>query len=66
MQFNSSGPADQLVSAAERKSEVSNPRRSRAEVAGRPDGAIAVRNSRHPSRPALIYTRTEITAFLAG
>ena len=29
-------------------------------------GAIAVRNSRHPSGPALIYTRAEITAFLTG
>jgi hypothetical protein len=30
------------------------------------DGAIAVRNSRHPSGPALIYTRAEIEAFLTG
>ena len=30
------------------------------------DGAIAVRNSRHPSGPALIYTRAEIEAFPAG
>jgi hypothetical protein len=33
---------------------------------GRSGGAIAVRNSRHPSGPALIYTRAEITAFLTG
>jgi nitrogen fixation-related uncharacterized protein len=25
-----------------------------------------MRNSRHPSGPALIYTRAEIVAFLAG
>jgi hypothetical protein len=25
-----------------------------------------VRNSRHPSGPALIYTRAEVAAFLAG
>ena len=31
-----------------------------------PDGAIAVRNSRHPPGPALIYTRAEIEAFLSG
>ena len=31
-----------------------------------PDGAVAVRNSRHPSGPALVYTRAEIAAFLAG
>ena len=29
-------------------------------------GAIAVRNSRHPSGPALIYTLAEIDAFLTG
>ena len=31
-----------------------------------PDGAVAVRNSRHPSGPALVYTRAEITAFVSG
>jgi hypothetical protein len=31
-----------------------------------PEGEVAVRNSRHPSGPALVYTRAEITAFLAG
>jgi hypothetical protein len=30
-----------------------------------PDGEIAVRNSRYPSGPALIYTRAEIATFLA-
>ena len=29
-------------------------------------GAIAVRNSRYPSGPALIYTRAEVEAFLTG
>jgi len=27
---------------------------------------IAVRNSRHPAGPALIYTRAEIDAFISG
>ncbi len=27
---------------------------------------VAMRNSRHPSGPALIFTRGEIAAFLAG
>jgi hypothetical protein len=32
-----------------------------------PDGAgIAVRNSRDPGGPALIYTRDEIEAFIRG
>jgi hypothetical protein len=31
-----------------------------------PDGEVAVRNSRFPGGPALVYTRAEIAAFLAG
>ena len=58
--------ADQLVSARWRKSQASNPSGSCVQVAELADGAIAMRNSRHPSGPALIYTRAEITAFLAG
>jgi len=35
-------------------------------VAHLPSGEIAVRNSRFPAGPALVYTRAEIAAFLAG
>ena len=58
-------PADQL-GLAWRKSKASNPSGACVEVAPLADGGIAVRNSRHPSGPALIYTRAEIAAFLAG
>jgi len=59
-------PADRLVSARWRKSQASNPSGSCVQVAELADGAIAMRNSRYPSGPALIYTRAEIAAFLAG
>lgn len=49
-----------------RKSSHSNPNGSCVEAAKLPDGGAALRNSRHPDGPALIYTRAEIAAFLAG
>jgi hypothetical protein len=58
-------PADQL-GLAWRKSRASNPSGACVEVAELPGGEVAVRNSRHPCGPALIYTRGEIAAFLAG
>ncbi|HEY1819558.1 MAG TPA: DUF397 domain-containing protein [Trebonia sp.] len=64
--FTSNGmPADQLP-VSWRKSRWSNPSGNCVEVAALPDGAVAVRNSRHPSGPVLVYTRAEISAFLAG
>ncbi|MCB5183044.1 DUF397 domain-containing protein [Streptomyces antimicrobicus] len=36
------------------------------EVAGLPEGEVAIRNSRHPEGPALIFTKAEMRAFLEG
>jgi hypothetical protein len=66
MQATNGTRADQLVSAQWRKSSASNPSGNCVEVAGLPGDAIAVRNSRHPSGPALVYTRPEIDAFITG
>lgn len=49
-----------------RKSSASNPSGNCVEVAALPDGAVAMRNSRHPTGPTLVYTRAEIAAFLVG
>ena len=64
--FAQLGRAVQLISAAWRKSKVSNTSGSCIEVAELTDGAIAVRNSRPPAGPALIYTQAGIRAFLTG
>ena len=65
MQIPNGVPADQ-VPAQWRKAMASNPSGACVEVAPLPGGGVAVRNSRHPEGPALIYTRAEIAAFLAG
>jgi hypothetical protein len=48
------------------KSQYSNATGECVELAALPTGEIAMRNSRFPAGPVLVYTQAEITAFLAG
>lgn len=58
--------ADQLTGVQWRKSRYSGAVGNCVEVATLDTGEIAVRNSRFPGGPALVYTRAEIAAFVAG
>ena len=66
MQVTNGVAASELGSVQWRKSSASNPSGNCVEVAALPSGDVAMRNSRHPAGAALIYTRAEIAAFLAG
>lgn len=49
-----------------RKSTASNPNGNCVELAELAGGDIAVRNSRHPGGPTLVYTPAEFAAFIVG
>lgn len=59
-------PASDLSGAAWRKSRYSNSKGNCVELAVLGSGEIAMRNSRHPQGPALIYTPAEIDALVRG
>ena len=60
-------PASDVPVSRWHKSNRSNPSGNCVEVAQLSDGSgVALRNSRDPDGPALIYTRAEIEAFLRG
>lgn len=64
--INNGMPASLLTGVTWRKSRRSGAVGNCVEVASLDNGEIAVRNSRFPDGPALVYTRAELTAFLAG
>ncbi len=59
-------PATDLTGASWRKSSISNSQGACVELARLAGGEFAVRNSRNPDGPALIYTRAEIAALIEG
>ena len=59
-------PAGQLQGVIWQKSGRSGPNGNCVECAALPDGGVAVRNSRDPEGPTLIYTPAEIEAFILG
>jgi hypothetical protein len=59
-------PAGTIDGARWQKAHRSNSQGNCVEIAELPGGRIAVRNSRHPDGPALIYTRPEIEALILG
>ncbi|WP_055481766.1 DUF397 domain-containing protein [Sphaerimonospora sp. CA-214678] len=66
MQTYNGMPANDLTGVTWRKSAHSNSTGNCVELAELPDGSVAVRNSRYPEGPALIYTRDEIRALVLG
>lgn len=59
-------PATELRGVRWQKSRRSGREGNCVEMASLPSGQIAVRNSRHPDGPALIYTRAEVQALIQG
>jgi hypothetical protein len=59
-------PAVELGDVRWLKSQYSNTTGECVELASLPNGEVAMRNSRFPAGPVLVYTQAEIRAFLSG
>ncbi|KPC62513.1 DUF397 domain-containing protein [Streptomyces chattanoogensis] len=59
-------PSDEIAGVTWLKAQASLGAGECVEVASLPGGEVAVRNSRHPEGPALIFTKAELRAFLEG
>ena len=59
-------PAGDLPGARWRKSGRSSAQGNCVELAGLSGSEVAIRNSRHPQGPALIFTGAELDAFIGG
>lgn len=59
-------PATRLAGAKWRKSSASGAVGNCVEVAWLPEELVAVRNSRDPHGPALVYSRAQLATLLIG
>lgn len=59
-------PAGRLYGAGWKKSRRSNSQGACVELAALADGAMAVRNSRHPDGPALVCGQAAMQALIEG
>jgi Domain of unknown function (DUF397) len=59
-------PAGDLGAVRWRKSARSSAQGNCVELAQLSGSEVAIRNSRHPGGPALVFTGAELDAFLAG
>ena len=59
-------PADELGMVRWVKGSASSAEGNCVELAEAPGGGVAVRNSRFPQGPALIFTRAEVAAMVEG
>ena len=67
MSIRNGMPASELPEVTWRKSRRSGPQGGNCvEVAHLPSGQVAVRNSRHPAGPTLVFTSAEWAAFVGG
>lgn len=66
MEARNGTPAAAPRGVSWRKSRHSNSQGTCVELAGLPGGAVALRSSRHPDGPALVFSSAEIDAFIRG
>ena len=64
--FTKGMPAAAMRGVHWQKSQRSNSQGNCVELAQLPTGETALRNSRHPGGPILIFTRAEIDALIEG
>jgi hypothetical protein len=67
MSIRNGMPAADLPAGTWRKSRRSGPQGGNCvEIAQLADGQVAIRNSRHPAGPALVFSPGEWAAFVGG